>query len=82
MKIQKIAKKWLKLHKIYGMNLITIFLTQIHLGLRGSEAAIAVFRPVKPGSNRVEGKEFFKLVGLSNYHSVALIQTLCGSAVW
>ena len=51
-----------KVTKIYGMNLITIFLAQISLGLRGSEAAIAVFHPVKPGSNPVEGKDFFKLV--------------------
>ena len=51
-----------KLLKIYEKNLITIFLAQIPLGLCGSEAAIAVFRPIKPGSNPVEGKDFFKLV--------------------
>jgi len=62
LKIQKIAKKWLKLPKIYGKNLLAIFMPQILLGLRGSEAAIAVFCPVKPGSNPVVGKDFFKLV--------------------
>ena len=40
-------------HNIFG---------QVLLGLCGSEAAIAVFRPVNPGSNPVVGKDFFKLV--------------------
>ena len=62
LKIQKIAKKWLKLPRIYGKNMLTIFLAQIPLCLHGSEAAIAVFCPVKPGSNSVEGKDFFKLL--------------------
>ena len=63
MKIQKIVKKWLKFHKIYGKNVITIFFTQILLGLRGSEAAIAVFRPANLGSNPVVGEDLF-LIGM------------------
>ena len=45
------------------MNLITIILVQISLGLRGSEAAIAVFQPVKLGSNPVVGEDLF-LIGM------------------
>ena len=63
MKIQKIAKKWLKLPKIYEKNLMAIFLAQILLGLCGSEAAIAVFRPANLDSNPVVGEDLF-LIGM------------------